>query len=199
MRGVLLIGASTGAPRSHHVYLQTAPRGFPWPIVIVQHMPCGPFIEGVLRYLRDTVALPSKLAEDGDPLRAGEVLLAVPGTHIRFDRTGTRVRVAPDAGENAFAPSMNVAFGSAAPVFGPRCLVGMMSGLHAEQDGVDGCRAVRRAGGKVVVTDRATTPCYHMVRQVRQAGEWDSEAPLNRLLMVMTDLIRDPKHATLSR
>ncbi|MBN1343462.1 MAG: chemotaxis protein CheB [Phycisphaerae bacterium] len=182
MRGIVLIGASTGAPRTHHVYLKNMPVGFDVPVVVVQHMPPGPFIHGLLRYLQSAVKAPSKIAENGDPLRPGEVLVVEPGTQLRFGSARRCVRVSPDDGSCTFSPSMDVTFSSAAAVFGPACVAAMISGLHAVHDGLAGCRAVRRAGGKVLVTDPATTSCYLMVRQVRRAGEYDAEAPLDAIV-----------------
>ncbi|MGD8452296.1 MAG: CheB methylesterase domain-containing protein [Phycisphaerae bacterium] len=185
MRNVVLIGASTGAPRTHHVYLQAMPQGFAAAIVIIQHMPPGPFVEGLLRYLRDTVATPVRLATNGDLLRPGEVLIAEPAYNVRFNAGGTSVSVRRTEGENYFAPSMDVTFTSAAHVFGPCCYGAMLSGLHADHDGVAGCEAIRRAGGRVLVTDRASTPCYRMIEQVRLAGACDAEASLASVLPVI--------------
>ena len=189
MHGIVLVGASTGAPRTHHLYLQHVPRSFPAPIVIIQHMPRGPFIDGMMKYLRDTISVPCHLARDGMRLECGTAYLVEPGQQLRFDAMGRACRVAPAAGENFFAPSMDITFESAARVFGARSYAVIMSGLHADQDGIIGCRAVRRAGGRVVVTDRDTTPCYHMVAQIRAVGEYDAEAPLERTLAVVNEWI----------
>lgn len=196
MIGLVLIGASTGAPRTHHVYLQHVPPGLAAPIVIIQHMPRGPFIEGMMKYLRDTVELPCRMAGEGDRLESRVVYLIEPGQQLRFQRAGRILRVAPSQGENYFAPSMDVTFASAADAFGPRVCAAIISGLHADQDGVAGCRAVRRVGGRVLVTTPATTPCYHMVAQIRASGEYDAEAPLERVLPVIDGWIREPSHAT---
>jgi two-component system chemotaxis response regulator CheB len=190
MLGIAIIGASTGAPRTHHLYLEPLPPEFTAPIVIVQHMPLGPFIDGMLRYLHDNVSAPAKLARDGDALRPREILLAEPGFHVRFAKTGSQVCVSMDKGENTFAPSMNVTFSSAAEVFGRRSAVAMISGLHAHIDGLEGCQAVRRAGGTVIVTSRETTPCYHMVEHVRKAAAFDIEAPLPHILSAMSRSLR---------
>ena len=134
MKAVVLIGASTGAPRTHHLYLECMPAKFAAPIIIIQHMPRGPFIKGFLRYLQESVTMPVKLAHDGDVLAGGTVLVVEPGYHLRFCSGGQRISVSPDAGENFFAPAMNVTFASAANVFGRQCFVGLLAGLHADID-----------------------------------------------------------------
>ena len=190
MRSIVLIGASTGAPRIHHEYLLAMPPRFNAPVIIIQHMPKGPFIEGLIRYLRDTVSSPCKLAEDGDPLHPGTVLVAEPGTQVRVSRSGTAIRVAPEAGENFFSPSMDVTFSSAAAAFGAGTFVAMTSGLHADHDGLVGCEAVRSAGGRVLITTPETTPCYQMIKHVRRAGIYDAEVPLTRILPRIAEWMR---------
>jgi two-component system chemotaxis response regulator CheB len=86
---------------------------------------------------------------------------------------------------------MDVTFASAAGVFGRRCFAAMLSGLHADIDGVEGCRAVRRAGGKVLVTDQATSACYLMIQQIRTAGAYDAEAPLQKTLTTIDQWTRE--------
>ena len=197
MRGVVLIGASTGAPRIHHIYLRQVPRDLIAPIVIIQHMPRGPFVQGMMKYLQEEVRLRCKFAQDRARLEPRTVYLVEPGFHLRFLRGSSTMSVQPAAGENFFAPSMDVTFTSAAGVFGALSCIAITSGLHAEHDGVEGCQAVRRAGGRVLLTTPETTPCYHMIKQIRAVGEYDAEAPLERILGVMNDWIREQSHATI--
>ena len=184
MRGIALIGASTGAPRTHHLYLRAMPPELAVPVIIVQHMPPGPFMDGMLRYLQRAVELPVRLAKENELLRPREVLLARPGTQARIVPGGL-LRSTAHRGENYFSPSMDVTFESAARVFGPRCCVAMLSGLHATHDGIRGCQAVRAAGGRVFVSDAASTPCGAMIAQVRKAGAIDEEVPIDGLLVAM--------------
>lgn len=191
MRGVVLIGASTGAPRIHDKYLAAMPQDFGLPIVIIQHMPPGAFIEGLLRYIAAVVDVPVSMASDGQPLQPQQVLLVEPGHHLRFDPDGTKMRIRRQSGENFFSPSMDIAFGSAAEVFGRGTYVAMTSGLHAEHDGLRGCRMVRAAGGKVLVTDEATTPCPLMGAEIRRANAYDKVVPMSRVLQTVDKWARE--------
>lgn len=186
IRGVVLIGASTGAPRTHHTYLQRMPADLRAPIVVVQHMPPGPFIQGLLRYLREHTPQPCELATDGAPLTAGHVYVAEPGTEVRCSNR-FRLQVVRPETRSELTPPMDVTFSSAARVFGVGVFVAMISGLHAHIDGLRGCQAVRRAGGCVAVTTPETTPVYSMVRHVRQARACDVEADLPDVLTAARD------------
>lgn len=190
LRGLLVIGASTGAPRLHHVYLQAAPHDFGIPIVIVQHLPPGPFIDGMLRYLGQSVSMPCTHAEDGAPLAPGQVFVVRPGTRLLLHIRPGYASVSPDPRRQSPAPSMNTTFCSAARAFGPRVCIAMLSGLHADIDGLRGCEAVRAAGGHVIVTDPATTPCYSMIRQLRMSRAVDDECPLSELLPTVSHWLR---------
>ncbi len=189
--GVALIGASTGAPRIHEKYLSAMPQDFDLPIVIIQHMPRGAFIEGLLRHLTSIVHLDVSLAREAQALLPRQVLLVEPGFHLRFDPSGTKVRIRQQCGENFFSPSMDIAFTSAAEVFGHRAIVAMTSGLHAEHDGLRGCRMIRAAGGKVLITDPATTPCPLMAMEIKRANAYDEEVPMGRVLQTIKGWTQD--------
>lgn len=181
-RGIILIGASTGAPRSHHEYLRNAPRTLPAPIVIVQHLPAGPFVHGIMRYLHERAGVPCRLLSEGTALMPRTAYLVEPGRELRFEPGSGRVRVEPSTPGRPFSPAMDIAFASAAAAFGGAVAVGMIAGLHATIDGLAGCAAVRRRGGVVIASTRETTSCYSMIAQLRDAGQVDAEAPLPELL-----------------
>lgn len=181
MSCVALVGASTAAPRLHQYYLKTLSTSYVAPVVIVQHMPCGPFIDGLVGHLASVVRTRVALAEHGQRPRCGEVYVVKPGTALGFAADGS-FRVAPEPHDVRITPRMDITFASAARVFGPRAAAAMCSGLHAQIDGLEGCRAIRRAGGRVLVTTPNTTPCYTMVQQVIDAGEYDAETRLEAIL-----------------
>src|SRR5207249_2983216 len=67
---VIGIAASTGGPQAVEVVLAGLPADFPIPILIVQHMSEG-FLDGLVRWLDQRVALPVRMAEQGAPLSRG--------------------------------------------------------------------------------------------------------------------------------
>ncbi len=62
---------------------------------------------------------------------------------------------------------------SAAKVFGPNCLGVIMTGMG--RDGVEGCRAIRAAGGYVLGQDEASSDVYGMNRAAYVEGNVDQQ------------------------
>jgi len=92
--------------------------------------------------------VPVSFAEDGAPLRAGEITVARPGAHLILTRESTRLGVGPR--ENGHRPAIDPLFRSAASVFGPVTGI-LLSG--ALDDGVAGLAAIKAANGRVYVQD----------------------------------------------
>ncbi len=72
---LIVIGASTGGPRVVHQILRDLPRSLPAAVMVVQHIAAG-FSVGMAEWLASASALPVYLAREGQPIRAGEVLVA---------------------------------------------------------------------------------------------------------------------------
>jgi two-component system chemotaxis response regulator CheB len=91
--------------------------------------------------------LPAHLAEDGEELVPGTVLIAPPNRHTLVCRGS--VAVVNAARENRARPAIDPLFRSAAAAYGPRVIAVALSGVL--DDGTAGASAVRRNGGLVVV------------------------------------------------
>jgi two-component system chemotaxis response regulator CheB len=144
------------------------------PIVIVQHMPAQ--FTGPLAGRLDSIsALSVREAVQGDRLQPNCVLLAPGGRHLELRGRGSRVTVVVRDGPvvSGHKPSVDVLMTSAAKVFGPSCLGVIMTGMG--RDGVDGCRAIRAAGGYVLGQDEASSDVYGMNRAAYVDGHVDQQ------------------------
>jgi two-component system chemotaxis response regulator CheB len=99
--------------------------------------------------LHRATGLECRLAEDGDALTAGEVLIAPPDRHLVIRRDRVAVVNAPR--ENRARPAIDPLFRTAALAYGPRVIAVALSGVL--DDGTAGAAAVRRRGGLVVAQD----------------------------------------------
>jgi two-component system, chemotaxis family, protein-glutamate methylesterase/glutaminase len=176
----LAIAASTGGPNALSSMLARLPRGFPLPILIVQHMP--PIFT---RLLADSLARatgrPCAEAVDGEPIRAGHAYVA-PGDHhmIAAYRHGSVVlRLNTDPPENFCRPSADPLLRSLADLYGPSLLVLVLTGMGS--DGLQGCRAVVEAGGRVLAQDQETSVVWGMPGAVAEAGLAAAVLPLDRI------------------
>ena len=166
---VIGIGASTGGPGALREVLAGLPASCNQPILIVQHMPAT-FTHGLAQSLDEVCALPVREAVHGEPVVAGQVLLARGGSHMRVERgaTGLMVAITDDPPECSCRPSVNYLFRSLVQTFGRSVLGVVLTGMG--EDGWLGARAIHNAGGRVLAQDRATSVVYGMPRGPIEAG-----------------------------
>jgi len=165
---VVGIAASTGGPGALLDLLGALPAGFPVPIVIVQHMARG-FIDGLVRWLDDAVSLTVKVAEQGEGLNASTVYVSPDDRHMTVERS-RHLSLAKGEPVDGHCPSATVLFRSVA-AFGPKSVCVILTGMG--NDGTDGLRAVRSAGGVVLAQDEASSPVFGMPRAAIDAGITD--------------------------
>ncbi len=177
---VVVIGASTGGPNALTDILKGLKHPFPAPILIVQHLPAN-FTNFFARRLDAVCPLPVFEASDGAPVAPGEVWIAGGNRHLETRATAGGIRLATTDGPpvNSCRPAADVLFESAAACFGSGILAVVLTGMG--QDGLNGCRAVRKAGGQVIAQDRESSVIWGMPGQVAGAGLADVVLPLSEI------------------
>jgi two-component system chemotaxis response regulator CheB len=167
---VVLVGTSTGGPQALTRVLPQLPADFPVPIVVVVHMPVG-YCEALARRLDGLCALGVLEGHDGLVLTRGMVVLAPAGAHLGFERNALGLRVKLDYARSAndlYQPSVNAMFESAAALLGARTLAVVMTGMG--DDGLEGARALRRCGARVLAEHESSCVVYGMPRSIIEAG-----------------------------
>lgn len=166
---VLLIGASTGGPPVLHDLLRAVPAPLPCPVVIAQHVIPG-FEPGVASWLAGT-GHPVRLAEAGEVLSRGVVLLSRADRHLTLAQDGAVAYELPEA--RGPVPAVDRLFTSAAATLGARAAALLLTGMGT--DGAAGMLSLRQAGA-VTVTQRADSCVIDgMPGAARRAGasRWD--------------------------
>ena len=74
LKGIVVIGSSTGGPQTLETILPSLPADFPVPILIAQHMPAPTFSESLASHLNKSCPLLVKLAEHGEAIKPGVIL-----------------------------------------------------------------------------------------------------------------------------
>ncbi|WP_407274966.1 chemotaxis response regulator protein-glutamate methylesterase [Halothiobacillus sp. DCM-1] len=188
-RGIVVIGSSTGGPAALQAILQGIPASFPLPIVIAQHMPAsftGPFANR----LNESMPIQVVEAQQGIALQPGCAYIIPGGKHGEIHgRLGAYVfsERQPVAGEN-FRPSANILLQSAATVAGGDALGLILTGMG--DDGTEGARALRAAGGTVWAQDQATSVIYGMPAAVAKAGLTQAILPLGEISGALMRCVR---------
>jgi two-component system chemotaxis response regulator CheB len=177
---IVTIGTSTGGPNALAEVLPRIPKGFPVPIVLVQHMP--PIFT---RLLADRLAsqcqIPVHEASAGVIVSPGHAWIAPGNFHMTLKRAGTGWRLAlnQDPPENSCRPAVDVLFRSVADVCGAEALGVVMTGMGS--DGVIGAECIRQRGGEVIIQDEASSVVWGMPGLVYASGQADAVYPLSQL------------------
>jgi two-component system chemotaxis response regulator CheB len=149
--GVVVIGASLGGFDAVRLVLGGLPATFPAPLVLVQHRMSDP--DGLLvELLRVESPLPVSEPEDKDPILPGHVYLAPSDYHLLVERGFFSLSTEEPVCHAR--PSIDVLFQSAADSYGPSAIAVLLTGSN--RDGASGARAVKDAGGRVLVQDPRT-------------------------------------------
>lgn len=169
---LVVIGASTGGPAALQKVLTALPANYPYPILLVQHMP-KTFTQVFAERLDQQCNISVKEAEDGDRLRPGLALLAPGGLQMIIDsKQSDRIRILPGDERLTYKPSVDVTYASAAKVYGGKVLGVILTGMGA--DGCDGARLLKQAGSSMWAQNRETCTIYGMPQAVVNAGLADA-------------------------
>jgi two-component system, chemotaxis family, protein-glutamate methylesterase/glutaminase len=174
---LVAIAGSTGGPAALHRVLTDLPGDFPLPIVVVQHIANG-FVAGLAEWLRSASDLRVKVAEDGEPLAARTVYLASDDRHLGVS-SGCQIEMSSAGPIGGFRPSATHLYHTAAHAYGSTVIAVVLTGMG--NDGVEGLRAVKQAGGRVIAQNEATSVIYGMPKEAVAAGVVDLELPITEI------------------
>ncbi|HEX2685601.1 MAG TPA: chemotaxis response regulator protein-glutamate methylesterase [Kofleriaceae bacterium] len=169
-----VIGISTGGPAALTELVPGLVPDLRIAVVVVQHMPAGftgPFAERLDALSRIDV----QEARAGDRPMPGSVLIAPGDRHLEFDDRGV-VMLTDGPLVNGCRPAADVTMMSAARIYGRRALAVVMTGMG--KDGAAGALAIKRADGKTLAQDQATSVIYGMPKAAIDAGAIDEVAAL---------------------
>ena len=172
----VVIAASTGGPKALTQVCAGLPKNFPVPIALVQHNTSG-FDKGFAQWLGGYTPLTVRLAESGMRAVKGEIYVAPTDKHLLM----AQPRFLFDDGEPVHnqKPAADVLFKSAAGVYGRAVISVVLTGMG--QDGADGTRRVKQAGGITIAQDENSSLIYGMPRAAAETGCVDEVLPLNAI------------------
>ena len=182
------MGVSTGGPAALTEILRGLPHGFPLPILLVIHI--GKlFAPAFAEWLDGQSPVRVAYAADGDPLPpfgAGGVLMASPDSHLVL-RQG-KFRLTHDPERHSCRPSVDVLFASLAQELGASSAACLLTGMG--KDGAEGLLAIRRAGGRTIAQDEATSVVFGMPREAILLGAAEQVLPLEMIAPMLGALAR---------
>jgi two-component system chemotaxis response regulator CheB len=174
---LVVIACSTGGPKALGDLIPRLPSPLGAGTLIVQHMPPG-FTASLATRLDAASPLNVREAAGGETLQPGVALLAPGGAHLRLD--GQRhAQLSDDSPVGGLRPRADFTIEDSAKLYGPRTVLVVLTGMG--RDGLEGAKAVRAAGGRILVEAESTCTVYGMPRAVAEAGLADEILPLDEL------------------
>ena len=177
---LVVVGSSTGGPAALMRIFGAFSTRPACSFAIAQHMPEG-FTAGFAERIGRLTPLAAREARGGEELSPGSVLVAPGGRHLEFEAQGKSVvaRVASPQPREKYAPSVDRLFASAAKHFGRSVVAVVLTGMG--DDGSQGVRAVKQAGGLVIAESEETAVIFGMPQQAIRSGAVDRVLPLHEI------------------
>jgi two-component system chemotaxis response regulator CheB len=165
---LVVVGTSTGGPQALTRLLTALPADLPCAVAVALHIPAG-YTEALARRLNEQSSVSVFEAWEGALLAPGSVAIARGGSHLRVRADGGKLttHISQDPTSAPYCPSVNVLFESAAKALGPAVMGVVLTGMG--DDGLEGARAIRAAGGRVFTEDASSCVVYGMPRSVSEA------------------------------
>lgn len=168
IRGLILMGASTGGTQAIEAVLTRLPADAP-PILIVQHMPAG-FTRAFAARLDTMTPMRVIEASGGDVLKRGVAYVAPGDQHLLVEAVGVELRTIVRGGPFVHyqRPSVDVLFHSAARIRNVPMVAALLTGMGC--DGADGMVALRKAGVITIAEDEQSCVVFGMPREAIARG-----------------------------
>ncbi|MCW5804347.1 MAG: chemotaxis protein CheB, partial [Deltaproteobacteria bacterium] len=166
----------TGGPGALVEVLSALPASPPAPVVVLLHIDAAfavPFADWLTTASGRTVTV----ARHGEPLQAGRILFAPPDRHLTV--AGRRVTLVTSPPRHHCRPSIDVLFESVAAEYGDAAVAAVLTGMG--RDGAAGLLDIRRAGGRTIAQDEATSVIWGMPREAIALGGAESVLPLDQI------------------
>ena len=186
-KGIVVIGASTGG-RGGVVRVFAGLRGgSPTAILVVQHI-TREFIPYLADRFRWGCSLEVAVAEEGEIVASGRVLVA-PGLHTKIVQDGDQKRISlvRESSHEFSSCAVNCAMESAAGAYGKGALGVLLTGMG--NDGAQGMKAIKDAGGGTIAEDPSTCVVFGMPRAAIETGCVDRVVPLPGIAQAIIEMI----------
>ena len=170
--GVVVIGVSTGGPRTLESILPLLPAGFPWSVVVAQHMPAS-FTLPFAQRLNGACVLPVVEASRPMTLESGTIYIAKGGADIQVVSRGGKPTVipSPENAEFLWHPSVELLGRTALEHFDATHVIGvMLTGMG--NDGSEAFAKIKTRGGRTIAESEDSAVVFGMPAElIKRGGE----------------------------
>ncbi|WP_434624118.1 chemotaxis-specific protein-glutamate methyltransferase CheB [Azospirillum sp. B2RO_4] len=184
--GVVLVGVSTGGPSTLEDILPLLPAGFPWPVVVAQHMPAA-FTATLARRLDELCALKVVEVERATVLAPGMVCIARGSADVELARRGGRLQAVcvPASPDRPWHPNADRLVTSALRLLPPERLVGvLLTGMG--NDGAASMAEIHARGGRTIAESEDSAVVFGMPQDLIRRGGAGVVLPSGRIAGQLT-------------
>lgn len=167
--GLVLVGVSTGGPRTLEEILPLLPAGFPWPVLVAQHMPSS--FTGVFARRMDGLCALEVVEVGGPmPLEQGRIYIGRGDADIVVEkRLGRLVANSVQADASLWHPSADRLVRSAIQAMPGGALTGvLLTGMG--DDGAAAMTELRQRGGHTIAESERTAVVFGMPAELIRRG-----------------------------
>jgi two-component system, chemotaxis family, protein-glutamate methylesterase/glutaminase len=169
-RQLLLIGVSTGGPRTLEDILPNLPADFPAPVLVAQHMPAN-FTDAFAKRMDRLCQLRVREVNTPMPLECGHIYIGKGGTDlVVVERMGRLVGMpCPEAPEHPWHPSVDVMVESAMKCLPAPHITGvLLTGMG--NDGATAMTRLKQQGGRTIAEAESTAVVFGMPHELIEQG-----------------------------
>ncbi|MEI6387302.1 MAG: chemotaxis response regulator protein-glutamate methylesterase [Spirochaetota bacterium] len=189
--GFVVIGVSTGGPRTLEEILPSLPADFPWPIFIAQHMPAA-FTKSFAERLDHICEL--RVSEVSQPrvVEPGNIYLGRGGTDMVLANRVGRLHVLPkpECPQMLYHPSVELLGRSVLESCDPARVIGvMLTGMG--NDGAEAFAAIKNHGGRTIAESEETAVVFGMPKELIDADGASLVLPMNKIVAQLRTWARE--------
>jgi two-component system chemotaxis response regulator CheB len=178
---LVLIGVSTGGPRTLEDILPALPADFPCAVLVAQHMPPN-FTDAFARRMDRLCPMPVQEVRTPLPLEAGHIYIGQGGSDmIVMERLGRLVAAPkPETPGHPWHPSVDVLVNSAMRYLPASQITGVqLTGMG--DDGAKAMTELKRQGGKTIAEAESTAVVFGMPQELIEKGGASIVLPCNHI------------------
>ena len=168
--GVVVIGVSTGGPRTLELILPKLAASFPWPILVAQHMP-GSFTASFAQRMNGLCAMTVVEANRPMALEPGTIYIGKGGADMQVvPRAGKlNVLARPESAEYLWHPSVERLSRSVLEHVPAANVLGvMLTGMGC--DGADAFATIKKGGGRTIAESEDSCVVFGMSAELIKQG-----------------------------
>ncbi len=189
LRGLVLIGTSTGGPAALDVVLPQLPPDFPWPVLVAQHLPAS-FTGAFARRLDGECQLNVVEINQPMPLKPGTIYIGKGDADVMVAPRAAGIIAMPVPAKASYLwhPSVERMVASALDHLDASQLIGvMMTGMG--NDGAEAMKRLRLAGGHTIAEAESSAVVWGMPGELVKNGGAEKVRPLEDIAATIIEMV----------